>query len=67
MYRREHEISVPLVSAWLSLDTVEAVSSCDVQKRFTLNDIKVKVNLIITLCKSTGCNDIFPHILDNGF
>jgi hypothetical protein len=27
-----------------------------VEKRFTLNDIKVKVNLIITLCKSTGRN-----------
>jgi hypothetical protein len=56
-----------IYGAWLSLDTVEAVSSCDVEKRFTLNDIKVKANLIITLCKNTGRQDIFPHILDSGF
>ena len=60
------KLAFPWLSAWLSLDTVEAVSSCDVEKRFTLNDIKVKVNLI-TLCKSIGRYGIFPHILDNGF
>jgi len=61
------KLALTLVSAWLSLDTGEAVSSCDVEKRFTLNDIKVKVNLIITLCKSIGRYFILPHILDNGF
>jgi hypothetical protein len=56
-----------LASAWLSLHTKEAVNSYDVEKRFTLNGIKVKVDLIITLCKGTGRNDMFSHILDNGF